>query len=144
MTKTKSENGSLLCQCNDPHPGAGDHGGKCKKCGNLIGGAIIGGEVHPGYTTLGNGQAFFDAKESVNLEGRNDYNLSKIWSDEPAYVRTFGSIEVVVPHHTDKARNLGTEWVSVDHAVTGDGDVTCIVQNRAVEDLPDGPKWEPE
>jgi hypothetical protein len=129
----------ILCPCDDPVPGGGDHGGHCRECGLLIGGAIIDGEVHPGHTSLGNGQAFFEAKEGVHF-GRPHHGTINDHDDGEWY-RDFATVEVCWPHHTEGARRLGTEMLSFDHVIHHDGEVELVVQNRRVEDLPAGPKF---
>jgi len=133
------DDGITPCSCSEPEPGPDDAPRECPGCGGYIMGAIIGGDVHPGYSSLGNGQAFYDAKEywSLNTGSRGTVNSV----DEYAYFRAFGDAEAVPPHDHWKARRLGTEAVSFDHVVGPDGKVETIVQNRRVEDLPDGPTY---
>lgn len=137
--ETDNGSDSILCQCPDPIPGDGEHGDHCRACGKLIGGAIIGGEVHAGYTSLGNGQAFFDDRESWRLNSGSEGKINRI--DEGSWFRSFAHASVVVPYDCRKARTLGTESISFDHVVHPDGEVELIVANRKVEDLPDGPKF---
>jgi len=127
------------CECNDPAPGPEDDLRRCANCGDYITGAIIGGEVHSGYTRLGNGQAFFKAKERWSLDSGSRGTINT--HDEGEWFRAFADAEAVPPHDHWKAQRLGVEALSFDHVVHADGEVEIIIQNRRIEDLPDGPKF---
>lgn len=139
MTQTQTNGGLDRCECDDPQPGPDDAPRDCATCGGYILGAIIGGEVHPGYTHLGNGQPFFREKEhwSLNTGSRGGINTH----DEGEWFRSFGDATVVVPHHTEDASTHGTLSLSFDHIVWDDGTVESIIDNRRIEDLPDGPNF---
>lgn len=142
MTPTDCDNGDNgrdVCRCDDPDPGPEESPRECPDCGGFILGAIIDNEVHPGYTSLGNGQVFYDAKERWSLNSGNDGGINS--HDEGEWFRSFASADVVPPHDHWKARKLGVEAVSFDHVVHADGSVELIVANRRLEDLPDGPKF---
>lgn len=127
------------CTCDEPEPGPDDDPRRCPDCGGYHLGAIIGGEVHPGYTSLGNGQAFFEYKERWSLNSGTRGTINTV--DGGEWFRAFADAEAVPPHDHWKARKLGTEALSFDHVVHADGEVEIIIQNRRIEDLPDGPKF---
>lgn len=135
----KNDTGLEKCSCDEPTPGPDDDPRSCSNCGGFILGAIIGGRVHSGYSSLGNGPEFFAAKESwsLNTGSRGGVNTH----DEGEWFRAFGDARVVVPHHSPDASTHGVLSISVDHVVHADGSVETIVANRRLEDLPDGPKF---
>jgi len=138
-TNSNDDGGITRCGCGDPDPGPDDASRECPDCGGYITGSIIGGEVHPGYTSLGNGQAFFGAKERWSLNSGSCGGINT--HDEGEWFRTFADARAVPPHDHWKAQRLGVEALSFDHVVHGDGEVEIIIQNRRIEDLPDGPRF---
>lgn len=130
MTETDK---SSFCECVNPTPG-GENGSTCENCNRVIGRSIIDGEAHAGYTSLGNGQAFFEKNENWSLGSGHSGVISK----DNGYFVTFGDAEVVCPHNHRDAQLLGTDWVSIDHLVHPDGDVTVRVAGIELSELPDG------